>query len=259
MNYFLDLPPPADYGHKVVAHYKINKKPSAIDCELNYENAKMMLAKLKTKGTFRGLENMNNMLKLQWGKSAQPLMLQSDFNVKKVNKKTDFTFELESPMYVDEKTVDIKGSYDTKDFYHIIRANLSVPESRLLTYTDIAFADMKNSKGILNCSLPAFNISWLHLDFDLSSQDEETVKYIKASWPENFAVLDSKSTLVIQDNQKDWTGTIKAEIPLQTKHQALISYGLSVSLKSQSKYYIYLILFINKLGKTFNHNGTCIS
>lgn len=233
MNYFLDLPPPLNDGHKVVAHYKINKKPSAIDCELNYENVKMTLAKLKTKGTFRSFENMNNIMKLQWGNSTEPLLLQSDFNVKKIDKKTDFTFELESPLYDDEKTVDIKGSYDTKDFYHIIRANMSVPESRLLTYTDIAFADMKNSKGILNCSLPAFNISWLHLDFDLSSQDEETVKYIKASWPENHAVLDSKSTLVIQDNQRDWKGTIKAEIPLQTKHQALISYGLSVSYSNK--------------------------
>ena len=85
MNYFLDLPPPLNDGHTVVAQYKIMKNPSAIDCELNYENTKMTLAKLKTKGTFRDFANMNNIMKLQWGNSTEPLMLQSDFNVKKID------------------------------------------------------------------------------------------------------------------------------------------------------------------------------
>lgn len=231
--YDLSLPQPIESNHKIEARYKGSHFPpqfyekSNNDWFITYSN-EAMSAKLKAKGMIETSSNMNNQLNIEWGNSSVLNEIGSDLIVETKDEKTFYKWELATPSNTDEKTLIVNANYHTQDYFSIIHADVNYPESKQITVADIAFADMQNTKGSINSSLPVFNMSWFNVHFDFDNQDEETTKFIKATWPDNYALIDSKSNFVNVKNHKEWKGTIKAEIPLQTKHNIQIIYGLEV-------------------------------
>jgi hypothetical protein len=68
--------------------------------------------------------------------------------------------------------------------------------------------------------------------------------------------LDAKSTYSTHGSEKDSLGTIKIEVPLQTRHFALITYGLKV----RGCFLWVMPLIINSfsfLGETRHHKWPC--
>lgn len=231
--YNLNLPQPVESSHKIEARYKGNnfppqfKEKSNSDWFITYSN-QALNAKMKAKGTIESYTNMNNQMNLQWGTPDASNQIGSDFSVSKKNDKTFYKWELLTPSYQEEKTMVVNANYATQDKFKVIHTDINYPESKQVTVADVVFTDMQNTKGSINTSLPIFNVSWFNFDFDFDSQDEETTKFIKSTWPDNHALIDSKSTYVDSGNHKEWKGTIKAEIPLQSKHNIQIIYGLEV-------------------------------
>jgi hypothetical protein len=177
---------------------------------------------------------MNNRLNLEWGDSNNINQIGSDFALSSVDEKNVCKWELTTPYNKAEKTLLLNMNYNTQDIFKIVHADVNYPESKKILIADIAFADMQNTKGSINTSLPVLNMTEFNISFDFDSKDEEAAKFIKATWPDDYALIDSKSTFIHVHNHKEWKGTIKAEIPLQTKHNIQIIYGLEVSVK---KYY----------------------
>lgn len=233
LSYDLNLPAPVASNHKVVATYRGNEFPPTIkpgtnaDLHVGYEN-EAVLADIKAKTTLTTFSDMANQMSLEWGAQKKTSKLDSDFKLQKVDEKTECSWELMTPYYADEKTLDLKANYQTQDVFKILHTTIHLPESRQITVGDVAFADLTNMKGSVNCSLPIFNLTWFDVNFDFDAHDEESAKFIKATWPDNYALLDSKSTFVILKNHKEWKGTIKTELPLHTKHSIQIVYGLEV-------------------------------
>lgn len=232
-NYVLSVPGPVKSNHKLNAHYKGHDFPPRIDLDtsvdfhVGYDN-EAVIADLKTQGSIKTFAEIANKMTLEWGAKSQTSKLDSDFATQKVDDKIDCSWELSTPYYADEKTLNLKANYFTQDIFKIVHATIHSPESRQITVGDVAFADLTNMKGSVNCSLPIFNLTWFDVNFDFDTQNEESGKFIKATWPENQAVLDSKSTFVNQKTHKEWKGTIKTELPLHTKHNIQIIYGLEV-------------------------------
>lgn len=55
----------------------------------------------------------------------------------------------------------------------------------------------------------------------------ESIRYLCGSWPNNSAVLDAKTTSSGDSNQDNkLQGIVKIDVPLQTRHEATIIYGL---------------------------------
>lgn len=233
ISYDLSLPQPVQSTHKIEARYKGNnfppqfKEKSNSDWFITYSNQDIT-TKMKVKGLIDSYSNINNQLNLEWGSLQLVNKIGSDFSVLKKDEKTFYKWELATPSYKDEKTLIVNANYATADIYKVIHTDVNYPESRQVTKADVIFSDMQNTKGSINSSLPIFNVSWFNFDFDFDSQNVETTKFIKATWPENQASIDSKSTFVDNDSHKEWKGTIKAEIPLQSKHNIQIIYGLEV-------------------------------
>lgn len=235
--YELSLPKPVESVHKIEARYKgthiIPKfvEKSNTDLFITYSN-QAMSAKLKAKGVIESSKNVNNLINIQWGNGRENNVIGSDFKIETKESKTFYKWQLDTPTIQNEKTIIINANHHKQDIFTIVHADINYPESKEVVIADVAFADMQNAKGTVNSSFPMFNMSWFNVNFDFDSQNEEATKFIKATWPDNFALIDSKSNFVDTKNHKEWKGTIKAEIPLQTKHNIQIIYGLEVSLIS---------------------------
>jgi hypothetical protein len=233
ISYDLWTPEPFKRNHKLTSYYKGNKFPPRLeagghlDFLLGYENDASM-AQFQSKGSIKSKIDMANTLVLEWGDKIDTAKLDSNFLLREAEDKTECIWDLFTPYYADEKTLNLEANYFTQDIYKILHATINSPESRKITSGDVAFADLTNMKGSINSSLPIFNLTWFDVNFDFDTKNEESGKFIKASWPDNYALLDSKSNFVNENNHKEWKGTIKTELPLHTKHNIQIIYGLEV-------------------------------
>ena len=232
--YELNVPEPIKNKHKMIGQYKASmpfppklEAGSAADVHLGYFDDTSM-GDLKTKGSISSFKDLTNLVVLQWGLKTDIQVVNSTFTMQENDKKVDCDWKLKTPYHKDENTLNLKATYDGQDEFKLIHTTIHYPESRQVTVGDIAFADLTNMKGFINCTLPLFNVSWFDVNFDFDKQNGVSGKFIKASWPDNFALLDSKSTYIHKGQQKEWKGTIKAELPLQSKHSAQIIYGLEV-------------------------------
>lgn len=240
MTYDLSVPGPIKSDHKLIAHYKGNNFPPKIESGASMDigvgyNTDGYLVDFKKSGLMKSLSEITDKLVLEWGEKTKPNKIDSDFVLQKTDEKSDCNWELTTPYYPDEKTLNVKANFYTQDIFKIVHATIHSPESRQVTTGDVAFSDLTNMKGSVNCSLPIFNLTWFDVNFDLDTQNEESGKFIKATWPDNYAVLDSKSTFVNLKNHKEWKGTIKTELPLHTKHNIQIIYGLEVRHLNSSR------------------------
>ena len=235
LRYDLSVPGPIKNSHKLIAHYKGHEFPpkietgSFVDFYAGYNN-EAFSTDAKLKGSIKSYSDMTNEIILEWTENNQRSNLESHFTIGENDEKIKCNWELSTPIYADEKTFDVEAHYSTQDIFKIIHASIHSPESREITVGDVAFADLTNMKGSVNCSLPIFNLTWFDVNFDFDTQNGDSGKFIKATWPENYALLDSKSTFLHQNNHKEWKGIIKTELPLHSKHNIQIVYGLEVKI-----------------------------
>lgn len=235
-DYQLTIPEPIKNKHTFVGHYKASNFPpkfepgAAADIHIGYVSDKVV-GDIKASGSIKHFKDITNSIVLEWGQQSATQSVNSNFKLLESDAKVNCDWELKTPYYSDENTINLNANYQVQDIFKIVHTTVNSPASRLITVGDVAFADLTNMKGFINCTLPVFNVSWFDVNFDLDSQDGVTGKFIKASWPGNYALLDSKSSFIQQQGQKEWKGTIKTELPLHTKHNVQIIYGLEVRSK----------------------------
>lgn len=170
----LKLPAPINSDHKFSAKYKGNVGKQnvglKVEYDLKYINQKTLNV-WESKGSFKNNTGaLNSNLRFEWGPGSKTSILDGSASLKTVNARQEFSVNLITPMYLNKKTMQLAGTYEKADIYHIVRSTLKVPQDRQITVADVAFSDLANMKGMLNCSLPFLNVSWLNADFDFSRE-----------------------------------------------------------------------------------------
>lgn len=237
LSYALTVPGPIKNNHKITAHYKGSDFPprvmtgAFVDIQAGYNNEGFGF-NVKTTGSKRSTYDTENVITVEWGVLNQTSKVNSHLRTEKKAEKIECYWDLSTPYHINEKTLNVQGNYYAQDIFKIVHASVRYPESQEVIIGDVAFVDLTNMKGSVNSSLPIFNVTWFDVNFDFDTQNEESGKFIKVTWPENYALLDSKSTFHDRENHKEWKGTIKTELPLYTKHNIQIIYGLEVNRKS---------------------------
>lgn len=233
LKYDLKLPSPVENTHKFAANYKGKEFPPKIETgsfanlNIEYEND-LAFGSLKSSNEYVSDIDITKKLDVEWGDKSAPKKIDSIFTVKKIDVKSEYRWLLETPLHSDQKTVDFQMSSFTQNPYKILHTIVRSPESNQIAIGDVAFEDLSNMKGNVNSTLPIFNITWFAVVFDFESKNGETSKFINATWPDNEATFISENTLVDEGDRKKLKGTVKAEIPLQTKHAVDIVYELEV-------------------------------
>lgn len=172
------------------------------------------------------VNDLRTLLRFEWGPNVQSQRIQSNIDVFRIGEKREIFAKLRGPWYLEDAFRAI-AVYNIEDDLYLVNGNISMPASRKVAEANVAFANLSNMKGDMNCTTPFLNVTWLHGQMEFIESPLESIRYLKASWPESSAIFDAKSTYRINNMDRDQQGTIKVEIPLQTRHYAEVKYGLA--------------------------------
>ncbi|XP_058818906.1 uncharacterized protein LOC131681859 [Topomyia yanbarensis] len=175
---------------------------------------------------FSNVNDLRTLLRFDWGPDVGSERIQSTLDIFRNGDKREVSAKLRGPWYL-EDAFRAMAVYNFADSMYLVNANISVPASRKVAEANVVFTNLSNMKGDVNCTTPFLNITWLHGQLEFIENPLESIRYLKATWPESSAVFDSKSTYKSNNLDRDQQGTIKVEIPLQTRHYAEVKYGLA--------------------------------
>ncbi|XP_055713060.1 uncharacterized protein LOC129807664 isoform X2 [Phlebotomus papatasi] len=228
MSATIRLPQPVGDIHQFFGKYRGNIGTNDPNMEINYEaryEAFESKKRLASRGQFRNVSDLQGFLRVEWGPNVRQDGIEAFMQMLRKGIRKEFAVRVATPLHAVD-TLKASGSYDYKDIYHVVAGRLFVPSTRQIADADVSFSSLSNTKGIINSTTPFFNLTWIRADFDFLTKGGESNRFIKATWPTNFAVYDSKSVLKSVNLNRDFQGTIKLEVPIESRHFANIVYGL---------------------------------
>lgn len=175
---------------------------------------------------FNRVNDLRTLLRFEWGPDVRSERIQSNFDIFKNGEKHEISAKLRGPWYI-EDAFHALAVYSNDENLFLVNGNVSIPASRKVAEANVAFINLSNMKGDVNCTTPFLNVTWLHGQLEFIESPMESIRYLKATWPESSAILDAKTTYKSHNLDRDQQGTIKIEIPLQTRHYAEVKYGLA--------------------------------
>ncbi|XP_049547862.1 uncharacterized protein LOC125959115 [Anopheles darlingi] len=172
------------------------------------------------------LGHLRSLVRFEWGPDPRQQRVQTNVNLIRVGEKRELEAILQGPWYM-EDTFTAYGTYDFREALHIMSCNISIPASTKVASANVAFNNLSNMKGDVNCTTPFLNVTWVHGQLEFIETPLESIRYVKGTWPESSAVFDAKATYRQHNQDREQQGTIKMELPLKTRHYAEVKYGLA--------------------------------
>jgi len=219
----LQLPPPQNEIHTIFTNVYYTKDYKYIQEVVKYSThySKKLYA---TFGEFSVMpDKIDGNLSFKWGK----INYKSVSHVLKVNrgdKLIDLLYILNTPKY-NESTLVAKLYYDKDDVYHKVQAVLSCPESHFIAGGNVDYNSFANMFGKINTTTPFSTIPHVGLNFKVSTHMLHHQRFLEVFWPNNTALFDSTYKYENKDHITHINGSIRAEVPLQTRHTGNLVYG----------------------------------
>ncbi|XP_050082628.1 uncharacterized protein LOC126569520 [Anopheles aquasalis] len=172
------------------------------------------------------LGHLRSLVRFEWGPDPRQQRVQTNVNLIREGEKRELEAILQGPWYL-EDTLTAYGTYDYREALHLMSCNVSIPASTKVASANVAFNNLSNMKGDVNCTTPFLNVTWIHGQLEFIETPLESIRYVKGTWPESSAVFDAKATYRQHNQDREQQGTIKMELPLKTRHYAEVKYGLA--------------------------------
>nr|XP_034825791.1 apolipophorins [Maniola hyperantus] len=139
------------------------------------------------------------------------------------SKYVDYT--LNTPLYEEEPTLTVKGSYqkDMVHGYQVVKGRMHRPGSCEIGDIDVRYGGFKHTDGHFNVSTPFHTLPWLKSIFDINNVDENSDNRVDLFWPNKTATINT--THVYTKHGKGFTqnGTIAFSIPVNTNQHLVNS------------------------------------
>uniref|UniRef100_A0A182PT02 VWFD domain-containing protein n=1 Tax=Anopheles epiroticus TaxID=199890 RepID=A0A182PT02_9DIPT len=175
---------------------------------------------------YSGIGDVRALVRFDWGPDVRKERIQSVLNVFRIDDRRQLMATLRGPWYLEDAFV-AHGTYNIIENLYLASGNISMPASTKVMSANVVFNDLSNMKADVNCTTPFLNVSWIHGQLEFIESPIESIRYVKGTWPESSAVFDAKVTYRNINQDREQQGTVKMEVPLQTRHFAEIKYGLS--------------------------------
>uniref|UniRef100_A0A182M2K1 Vitellogenin domain-containing protein n=1 Tax=Anopheles culicifacies TaxID=139723 RepID=A0A182M2K1_9DIPT len=175
---------------------------------------------------YSALGDLRALVRCDWGPDIRKERIQSILNIFRVGDRRELMARLRGPWYLEDAFL-AHGTFNIVDLLYLFSGNISIPASTKVASANVAFTNLSNMKGDFNCTTPFLNVSWIHGQLEFIENPIESIRYLKGTWPESSAIFDAKATYRNNNNAREQQGTIKIEVPLQTRHFAEVKYGLA--------------------------------
>ncbi|XP_053663269.1 uncharacterized protein LOC128712401 [Anopheles marshallii] len=170
--------------------------------------------------------DLRALVRFDWGPDVRKERIQSMLNMFRNGDSRELMARLRGPWHL-EDAFSAHGTFNIVDLLYLFSGNISIPASTKVASANVAFTNLSNMKGDFNCTTPFLNVSWIHGQLEFIENPIESIRYLKGTWPESSAIFDAKATYRNNNNAREQQGTIKIEVPLQTRHFAEVKYGLA--------------------------------
>ncbi|XP_017854431.2 uncharacterized protein LOC108607859 [Drosophila busckii] len=165
---------------------------------------------------------------LEWGQRKDISVIEGDVvMLRKPGARRDFAAKLTTPKFKNEHTFGLNAVYDkpSTDYFSLV-CGLDYPASRRISDVEVNFSSLSNMHGAINSSTPFLNVSWFKTDFEFTTKNDRSYRYLHCTWPQDSAYFKLNSNYESQNGNHNLTGQIEMEVPLATRHRADITYGL---------------------------------
>ncbi|XP_034189232.2 apolipoprotein lipid transfer particle [Osmia lignaria lignaria] len=220
------LPPPNNDDHRFLISYHANGGVKDASYVIGYNAVKANTNYASDGSIHMGTRDIDGHLRVSWGM----LPVQSINNLLNVsfdNKEILLKYSLYTPKFQQQETLVFVFDYDAKHdtVRRLINANIHYPASTHLASANISYESLSNVNGTVDAVLPFANVSQVGCQFVVFTTLQRNKKYAKIFWSKNTAIVDSDYTYRSEKLDSDLEGILHAEVPLNTRHVAHLTYG----------------------------------
>ncbi|XP_015599666.1 uncharacterized protein LOC107269849 [Cephus cinctus] len=219
------LPPPDNDDHKILCSYQANNGFQNASYVIGYTAVRARL-NYASDGSIRMVsKDINGQLRITWG-LLQNQTLNSLLNAKFHKENVLVKYSLFSPRFLREETLVVLLNYDpASEIQNIIGAEVFYPGSERVGFAHLSYANLFNINGTINASIPIANFDFIGCNFQVLTNIKQNRRFIEVFSPNNTAILESAYSYHSERLDSSLEGILKLEVPLSTRHIALLSYG----------------------------------
>ncbi|XP_076641857.1 apolipoprotein lipid transfer particle [Halictus rubicundus] len=224
--FIVQLPPPYSDDHRFLVSYHANEGFTDTSYVIGYNTVKAK-TNYASDGKIRmSKRNIQGHLYGSWGMLPHQTV-NNLFNITFDNKQIETKYALYTPKFQQQDTLVFVFKYDaTLDSeIRLIHADVYFPASKHVGSANVSYESLVNVNGTLTAVLPAANATEIGCQFIVFTTLQQNKRYLEAFWPENTAIFSSEYTYRSQKLDSDLDGVLRAEVPLQTRHVAQLTYG----------------------------------
>ncbi|XP_063394239.1 uncharacterized protein LOC134679271 [Cydia fagiglandana] len=136
------------------------------------------------------------------------------------NETREVKYVLNSPLYVDESTLDLYGIYE-KDFVHgyqIVKGEMHYPGTSKVGEVDIRYGGFRHTDGHFNVTTPFQRLPWLKSIFTINNLEEQSDNHVDLFWPNKTATVNTTHTYTNEPAGFKQAGVVAISLPLARQH-----------------------------------------
>ncbi|XP_026331633.1 uncharacterized protein LOC113238980, partial [Hyposmocoma kahamanoa] len=151
-----------------------------------------------------GYKNVENLVLYKWDVNGSHFV--------------DYT--LKSPLYLNDDTFKLKGSYqkDMVHHYQIVKGLMHRPGKSQIGELDIRYGGFKHTDGHFNMTTPFQRLPWLKSIFDINNQDQSSDNKVDIFWPNKTVSINTTHHYKKEGPGFTQNGVVSISLPLNTQH-----------------------------------------
>lgn len=171
----LRLPSDPQMIHRITGRFRgdLETISKHVFYDVQYEQDEVSMAfgkRYSSLGEYRnGGDDVQGVLRAAWGRDVKSESFEANVQVLPKGDVREFSGRLHTPMHFNEDTVRVNGSFGMFEAYSIGSGQIFYPETNKIAEASVTFESISNMKGLLNCTTPYKNLTWLHGDFEFKT------------------------------------------------------------------------------------------